>query len=87
MSRNQFAPTRFKVQINGAIGWSDLKQRTVIYETVIFATRKEAEAAAKELNPGEYTQGRIRVVSKDMPEDYDIYPVGERESEKPKSSI
>ena len=77
MSRNQFAPTRYKVQINGAIGWSDLKQRTVIYETVIFATRKEAEAAAKELNPGEYTQGRIRVVPKDLPEDYDVYPVRE----------
>lgn len=87
MSRNQFAPTRYKVQINGAIGWSDLKQRTVIYETVIFATRKEAEQAAKDLNPGEYTQGRIRVVPKDLPEDYDIYPAGERESEKPKSSI
>lgn len=87
MSRNQFAPTRYKVQINGAIGWSDLKQRTVIYETVIFATRKEAEQAAKELNPGEYTQGRIRVVPKDLPEDYDIYPVRERDEEKPKSSI
>lgn len=79
MSRNQFAPTRYKVQINGAIGWSDLKQRTVGYETVIFATRKEAEAAAKDLNPGEYTQGRIRVVPKDMAEDYDIYPVRERD--------
>ncbi len=83
MSRNLFAPTRYKVQISGAIGWADLKQRTVSYETVIFATRKEAEQAAKDLNPGEYTQGRIRVVPKDMPEDYDIYPVGERESEKP----
>lgn len=80
MSRNLFAPTRYKVQINGAIGWSDLKQRTVVYETVIFATRKEAEAAAKQLNPGEYTQGRIRVVPKDMAEDYDVYPVVERES-------
>ena len=80
MSRNQFTPTRYKVQISGAIGWADLKQRTVIYETVIFATRKEAEAAAKDLNPGEYTQGRIRVVPKDMPEDYDVYPVVERES-------
>lgn len=83
MSRNQFAPTRYKVQVNGAIGWSDLKQRTVIYETVIFATRKEAEAAAKDLNPGEYTQGRIRVVPKDMAEDYDVYPTAERTSEKP----
>jgi hypothetical protein len=79
MSRNQFAPTRYKVQINGAIGWSDLKQRTVIYETVIFATRKEAEAAAKDLNLGEYTEGRIRVVPKDMAEDYDVYPVRERD--------
>ena len=80
MSRNLFAPTRYTVQISGAIGWADLKQRTVSYETVIFATRKEAEQAAKDLNPGEYTQGRIRVVPKDMPEDYDIYPVVERES-------
>lgn len=87
MSRNLFAPTRFKVQVNGAIGWSDLKQKTVMYETIIFATRKEAEQAAKDLNPGEYTEGRIRVVPKDMPEDYDVYPVRERESEKPRSSI
>ena len=83
MSRNLFAPTRYKVQVNGAIGWADLKQRTVSYETVIFATRKEAEQAAKDLNPGEYTQGRIRVVPKDMPEDYDVYPIPERTSEKP----
>lgn len=82
MSRNLFAPTRYKVQISGAIGWADLKQRTVSYETIIFATRKEAEQAAKDLNPGEYTQGRIRVVPKDMPEDYDVYPVVERESGK-----
>lgn len=80
MSRNQFTPTRYKVQISGAIGWADLKQRTVSYETIIFATRKEAEQAAKQLNPGEYTQGRIRVVPKDMAEDYDVYPVVERES-------
>ena len=83
MSRNLFAPTRYKVQISGAIGWSDLKERTVSYETIIFATRKEAEQAAKDLNPGEYTQGRIRVVPKDMPEDYDVYPIPERTSEKP----
>lgn len=80
MSRNLFAPTRYKVQISGAIGWSDVKQRTVSYETIIFATRKEAEQAAKDLNPNEYTQGRIRVVPKDMAEDYDVYPVVERES-------
>ena len=87
MSRNLFAPPKFKVQISGAIGWSDLKERVVSFRTVEFATRKEAEAAAKELNPGEYTQGRIRVVPKDLPEDYDIYPVRERDEEKPKSSI
>jgi hypothetical protein len=83
MSRNLFAPTRYKVQISGSIGWADLKQRTVSYETVIFATRKEAEAAAKELNPGEYTQGRIRVVPKDLPEDYDVYPIPERTKANP----
>lgn len=78
VSRNLFAPTRYKVQISGSIGWSDVKQRTVSYETIIFATRKEAEAAAKQLNPGEYTQGRIRVVPKDMAEDYDVYPIVEK---------
>ena len=68
----------FKVQINGAIGWSDLKQRVVSFRTIEYATRKEAESAAKELNPGEYTQGRIRVVPVELSEDYDIYPTLER---------
>jgi hypothetical protein len=86
MIRNQFTPPRFKVQLCGAIGWSDLKERVVSHRMVEFDTRKEAEKAAKELNPGEYTQGRIRVVPKDLPEDYDVYPVTERVSEKPKSS-
>jgi hypothetical protein len=86
MSRNLFAPPRFKVQISGAIGWSDLKERVVSYRTVEFASRKEADRAARELNPGEYTQGRIRVVPFEMAEDYDVYPVVERVSEKPKSS-
>ena len=86
MIRNQFAPPKFKIQISGAIGWSDLKERVVSYQTVEFATRKEADRAAKELNPGEYTQGRIRVVPFEMAEDYDVYPVTERVSEKPKSS-
>jgi hypothetical protein len=84
MIRNQFAPPKFKIQISGAIGWSDLKERVVSYQTVEFATRKEADRAAKELNPGEYTQGRIRVVPFEMAEDYDVYPVVERVSEKPK---
>jgi hypothetical protein len=78
MIRNQFAPPKFKVQISGAIGWSDLKEKVVSYQTVQFATRKEADRAAKELNPGEYTQGRIRVVPFEMAEDYDVYPVVER---------
>jgi hypothetical protein len=86
MSRNLFAPPKFKVQISGAIGWSDLKERVVSYRTVEFASRKEADRAARELNPGEYTQGRIRVVPFEMAEDYDVYPVVERVSEKPKSS-
>jgi hypothetical protein len=78
MIRNQFAPPKFKVQISGAIGWSDMKEKVVSYQTVEFATRKEADRAAKELNPGEYTQGRIRVVPFEMAEDYDVYPVVER---------
>lgn len=75
---NLFGPAKFKVQISGAIGWSDLKQRVVRFEMIEFASRKEAEKSAKELNPGEYTQGRIRVVPVDMPEDYDVYPVAEK---------
>ena len=78
MSRNLFAKPLYKVQINGAIGWSDLKQRVVRHETVEFASRKDAERAAKDLNPGEYTQGRIRVVPVELSEDYDVYPVTER---------
>ena len=85
MSRNQFAPPKYKVQLSGAIGWSDMKERVVSYQTVEFASRKDAERAARELNPGEYTQGRIRVVPVELSEDYDIYPVVERISEKPKS--
>ena len=84
MSRNLFAKPVYKVQISGAIGWSDLKQRVVKFETVEFASRKDAEKAARELNPGEYTQGRIRVVPVELPEDYDVYPVVERINEKPK---
>lgn len=78
MSRNQFAPPKYKVQLSGAIGWSDLKERVVSYQTVEFASRKDAEKAARELNPGEYTQGRIRVVPVELSEDYDIYPTSER---------
>ena len=84
MSRNLFGKPIYKVQINGAIGWSDLKERVVKFETVEFSSRKEAEKAAKELNPGEYTQGRIRVVPVELSEDYDVYPVVERVNEKPK---
>ena len=78
MIRNLFAPPRFKVQISGAIGWSDLKERVVRFETLEYATRKEAETTARELNPGEYTQGRIRVVPVEVLEDYDVYPTAER---------
>ena len=78
MSRNLFAKPIYKVQISGAIGWTDLKQRVVRHETVEFASRKDAERAARELNPGEYTQGRIRVVPVELSEDYDIYPTLEK---------
>jgi hypothetical protein len=78
MSRNHFAPPKFKVQVSGAIGWSDLKERVVRFETLEYPTRKEAETVAKELNPGEYTQGRIRVVPVEVSEDYDVYPIAER---------
>ena len=78
MSRNLFGKPVYKVQISGAIGWSDLKQRVVKFETVEFSSRKDAERAAKELNPGEYTQGRIRVVPVELSEDYDVYPTLEK---------
>jgi len=78
MSRNLFGKPVYKVQISGAIGWSDLKERVVKFETVEFASRKDAERAARELNPGEYTQGRIRVVPVELSEDYDVYPTAER---------
>jgi hypothetical protein len=78
MSRNQFAPPKYKVQLSGAIGWSDMKEKVVSYRTVEFSSRKDAEKAARELNPGEYTQGRIRVVPVELSEDYDVYPVPER---------
>ena len=83
MSRNLFGKPVYKVQINGAIGWSDLKQRVVKFETVEFASRKDAEKAAKELNPGEYTQGRIRVVPVELSEDYDVYPTLEKSKANP----
>ena len=83
MSRNLFAKPVYKVQINGAIGWSDLKERVVKFETVEFASRKDAEKAARELNPGEYTQGRIRVVPVELSEDYDIYPTLEKSKANP----
>lgn len=78
MSRNLFGKPIYKVQLSGSIGWSDLKERIISYRTVEFSSRKDAERAARELNPGEYTQGRIRVVPVELSEDYDIYPTLEK---------
>jgi hypothetical protein len=78
MIRNLFGKPIYKVQLSGSIGWSDLKEKVVNYRTVEFASRKDAERAARELNPGEYTQGRIRVVPVELSEDYDIYPTLEK---------
>ena len=83
MSRNLFGKPLYKVQINGAIGWSDLKERVISYQTVEFSSRKEAEKAARELNPGEYVQGRIRVVPVELSEDYDVYPTLEKSKANP----
>jgi RNA recognition motif-containing protein len=83
MSRNLFAKPIYKVQLSGSIGWSDLKERIISYRTVEFSSRKEAEKAARELNPGEYTQGRIRVVPVELGEDYDIYPTLEKSKANP----
>ena len=49
MSRNLFAKPVYKVQISGAIGWSDLKQRVVKFETVEFASRKDAESTTRRM--------------------------------------
>ena len=38
MSRNLFGKPVYKVQISGAIGWSDLKQRVVKFERGEFAS-------------------------------------------------
>ena len=84
MSRNLFAKPVYKVQLSGAIGWSDMKEKVVSYQTVEFPSRKDAEKAARELNPGEYTQGRIRVVPVELSEDYDVYPTPERTRENSK---
>ena len=83
MSRNLFAKPVYKVQLSGSIGWSDLKERIISYRTVEFSSRKDAEKAARELNPGEYTQGRIRVVPVELSEDYDIYPTLEKSKANP----
>ena len=83
MSRNLFAKPIYKVQLSGAIGWSDLKEKVISYRAVEFASRKDAEKAARELNPGEYTQGRIRVVPVELSEDYDIYPTLEKSKANP----
>ena len=85
-SRKLFAPPKFKVQISGALGWADVKHRVVKFETTVYDSRKEADRVAKELNPGEYTQGRIRVVPVELSEDYDIYPTPERTREKPRAT-
>jgi len=77
---------KFKVQMAGAIGWSDLKEKVVRWETIAYDTRKDAELAARALNPGEFAQGRLRVVPVQMDEDYDVYPTVERKNENPKSS-
>ena len=74
---------KFKVQMIGAVGWSDLKEKVIRWETISYDTRKEAEAAAKGLNPGEFAQGRLRVVPVQMDEDYDVYPTAERMPIKP----
>ena len=42
MSRNLFAKPVYKVQLSGAIGWSDMKEKVVSYRTVEFASRKDA---------------------------------------------
>lgn len=77
---------RFKVQMSCAVGWSDLKEKVVRWETIAYDTRREAELAARALNPGEFAQGKLRVVPVQLDEDFDVYPVPERTRENPKSA-
>jgi hypothetical protein len=69
----------WKIQVQGALGWADVKIRPSPGErfaTIEFSTRAAAETEAKLINPTDYSRGKVRTVPAHiLPEDYDIYPV------------
>ena len=69
----------WKIQVQGALGWADVKIRPSPGErfaTMEFSSRASAEIEAKLLNQLDYSRGKVRTVPAHLlPEDYDIYPV------------
>jgi len=67
----------WKIQVQGALGWADVKSRNphARFATLEFSTRAAAETEAKLINPTDYSRGKVRTVPAHiLPEDYDIYP-------------
>jgi hypothetical protein len=68
----------WKIQVQGALGWADVKSRNsnARFATLEFSSRAAAETEAKLLNQLDYSRGKVRTVPAHLlPEDYDIYPV------------
>ena len=72
----------WKIQVQGALGWADVKIRPSPGErfaTLEFSTRTSAEDQAKLINQTDYSRGKVRTVPAHLlPEDYDIYPPGKK---------
>jgi hypothetical protein len=68
----------WKIQVQGALGWADVKIRPSPGErfaTLEFSSRTSAEDQAKLINQTDYSHGKVRTVPAHLlPEDYDIYP-------------
>ena len=75
-------PVCWKIQVQGALGWTDVKIRPSPGErfaTLEFSTRAAAEDQAKLLNQLDYSRGKVRTGPAHLlPEDYDIYPPGKK---------
>jgi hypothetical protein len=71
----------WKIQVQGALGWADVKSRNsnARFATIEFSSRAAAEIEAKLINPTDYSRGKVRTVPAHLlPEDYDIYPPGKK---------
>jgi hypothetical protein len=71
----------WKIQVQGALGWADVKSRNsnARFTTIEFSSRAAAEMEAKLLNPTDYSHGKVRTVPAHLlPEDYDIYPLDKK---------